>query len=293
MTSSYPCIETPSRGDRILIVAPHIDDEIIGAGGYALGALDRGAEVYVVFLTAGDCSRVAAHILHRTLDLNAGHYLSVGRTRIAEAKQAMRQLGLDDTHYFILGYPDRGLRALLDHRDGVIPSASTGRSAVPYEEALSPGAAYRFTNLMADMERIFEVARPTTVIAPVSFDLHSDHSAAAELTELALIRRVEQPAQLGYLIHSSRLPKTIFRSAARALVPPSRLRTLSWGTYALTSAVQQRKENLLQTYKSQGPYVSLLRNAFVRPNELFFLGPHTLVVPPHALTTAVRIAIAR
>ena len=28
---------------------------------------------------------------------------------------------------------------------------------------------------------------------------------------------------------------------------------------------------ILQTYKSQGPYVSLLRNAFVRKNELFFV----------------------
>ncbi len=293
MISSYPCIETAAYSDRILIVAPHIDDEIIGAGGYALDALGRGAEVFVVFLTAGDCSRFAAHLLHRRLDLTTSHYLSVGRTRIAEAKQAMGQLGLDDSHYFILGYPDRGLRSLLDHREGVIASASTGRMEVPYEDALSPGAPYRFANLMSDLEHVLEVARPTTVIAPVSFDHHPDHSAAAELTELALIRRDEQPAQLGYLIHSSRLSKSIFRSAARALLPPSRLRTLSWGTYALTNAVQQRKERLLETYKSQGPYVSLLRNTFVRPNELFFLGPHTLVVPPHAATTAARIAIAR
>jgi hypothetical protein len=37
--------------------------------------------------------------------------------------------------------------------------------------------------------------------------------------------------------------------------------------------VQKTKTDVLMTYKSQRPYVFLLRNAFVRKNELFFLYP--------------------
>jgi hypothetical protein len=59
----------------------------------------------------------------------------------------------------------------------------------------------------------------------------------------------------------------------RALLPPARMKAFSWATYGLSSAVQKTKTDLLMTYKSQRPYVFLLRNAFVRKNELFFVYP--------------------
>src|SRR2546425_8066277 len=108
----YPRLAPARRNDRILIVAPHIDDEAISAGGYAVDAIANGAEVYVVYLTAGDCNRFSARLLHKTLEPTASNYLSVGKTRIAEAKTAMKILGISPDHFFVLGYPDRGLRAM-------------------------------------------------------------------------------------------------------------------------------------------------------------------------------------
>src|SRR5216117_177693 len=90
----YPHLHAAARQDRILIVAPHIDDESIGAGGYAIDAMANGADVYVVFLTAGDCNRFSARLLHKTLEPTALNYLSVGRTRIGQAKEAMKLLGV-------------------------------------------------------------------------------------------------------------------------------------------------------------------------------------------------------
>jgi len=40
--------------------------------------------------------------------------------------------------------------------------------------------------------------------------------------------------------------------------------------------VQQMKTNVLMAYKSQRPYNFLLRNSFVRRNELFFVYPMTV-----------------
>src|SRR5437870_11090464 len=96
----YPHLQAAVRHDRILIVAPHIDDESIGAGGYAIDAMANGAEVYVVFLTAGDCNRFSARLMNKTLGPTASNYLTVGRTRIAEAKKAMQLLGIPPDHYF-------------------------------------------------------------------------------------------------------------------------------------------------------------------------------------------------
>src|SRR6266567_8787754 len=84
----YPRVTAPTSRDRVLIIAPHIDDEVIGAGGYVLDAIANGADVYVAFLTAGDCNRFSALLVNKTLGPTASGYLTVGRTRINEAKAA-------------------------------------------------------------------------------------------------------------------------------------------------------------------------------------------------------------
>jgi LmbE family N-acetylglucosaminyl deacetylase len=288
----YPTVPRAAMKDRVLIVAPHIDDESIGAGGYAADAIASGAQVYVVFLTAGDCNRFSARILHKTFEPTASNYLSVGRTRIAEAKSAMQLLGVPQSNFFILGYPDRGLKQILDDRSAVIRSRGTRERSVPYAEAMSPGSEYSFTNLMRDVEDVISVVQPTTVIAPVPFDLHPDHAATAEITDLALEELDLQPQRLGYLVHVSRIPKSLVWMPKRALRPPARMATLTWATYPLSASVQRTKDAVLQTYKSQRPYVFLLRNAYVRSNELFFLYEQPMPIPAMPLA-APRIPIAR
>ena len=271
----YPRLASARRDDRILIVAPHIDDEAISAGGYALDAIANGAEVYVVYLTAGDCNRFSARLMHKTLEPTVSNYLSVGRTRIAEAKEAMKLLGIASDHFFILGYPDRGLRAMLDNPEAIVRSRGTRAHEVPYDDALSPGSQYKIENAINDLKQVIELARPTTVIAPVPFDLHSDHAAAADIVDLALEELQWKVTRLGYLVHSRRM-KPLVNTPTRALLPPTRMKEFSWATYPLSERVQQIKGDILMTYKSQRPYVFLLRNAFVRRNELFFVYPAAL-----------------
>lgn len=270
MLNPYPQLARAGHSDRVLIVAPHIDDESIGAAGFAADAIANGAEVYIVFVTAGDCNRFSVRLLNNTLGPTSSDYLSVGRTRIGEAKTAMKFLGVPEDHYFILGYPDRGLRPIFDRRHDVIRSRGTGERAVPYEDAMTPGATYSFGSLMYDLEAVVEIAQPTIVIAPVSFDMHPDHAATALMTDEILTELSMRPERLGYLVHSSRIP-TLMHTPARALMPPQRMRSFTWATYPLTPATLHAKDTVLRTYKSQGPYTTLLRNAFVRSNELFLV----------------------
>jgi LmbE family N-acetylglucosaminyl deacetylase len=269
--NTYPRLDTAARRERILIVAPHVDDEAISAGGYAIDAIANGAEVWVVYLTAGDCSKVAARLVNKRLTPTAASYLNVGKARIREAQQAMELIGVPHDHFFILGYPDRGLDAILTNRTAVVRSLGTGQTAVPYEEALSPGADYTFNNLLRDLQHVVDLADPTIVIAPVAFDRHSDHRAAAELTDMALTQSDAQ--RYGYLVHTRLIPTALVSTPQRALLPPSRMQQFSWTTYSLSESVRQMKTTLLMTYKSQRPYVFILRNAFVRQNELFYIYP--------------------
>lgn len=267
----YPLLHAAGRNERVLIVAPHIDDEAIGAGGFALDSIANGAEVYVVFLTAGDCNRFSARLMHKTLEPTASNYLSVGEARIAEASLAMKLLGVTPDHFFVLGYPDRGLRAMLEHPNAVVRAEGTKKRAVPYDTALTPGAPYSFGSLMSDMRQVLELTRPTTVIAPVAFDQHADHAAAAEIVDDAIEELQIHPRRLGYLVHSGRIARNLVSARRRPLMPPMRMRSFTWATYPLAPHVQEVKTNVLMTYKSQRPYTLLLRNAFVRQNELFFV----------------------
>jgi LmbE family N-acetylglucosaminyl deacetylase len=265
----YPSIEPAAKGDRVLIVAPHMDDEAIGAGAYALDAVRAGADVFVAFLTAGDCARFSARLLHRRVFLTPDDYLAVGRIRIAEAAEAMRVLGVPPDHLFVLGYPDRGLRAIVEQPKLVIRSASTRAEAVPYRTALTPGAPHTFEHVVRDVQRILDLVKPTTVITPVPFDMHPDHSAAAAIVDVAIDRLQLFPNRLGYLVHTSRF-KPLVWMPERALLPPLHMRSFKWATYAVSDEAQAVKVAMLEAYRSQRPYTYFLRNAFLRSNELFF-----------------------
>jgi len=285
-TNPYPRLPQAGRDDRILIVAPHVDDEAIAAGGYALDAIANGAEVYVVYLTAGDCARFSARLMHKTLEPTASNYLSVGRTRISEAHAAMKLLGVPSDHLFVLGYPDGGLRTMVDNPSAIVRSNGTRAHEVPYDEALSPGSQYKIENAISDLKQVIELTRPTTVVAPVPFDQHPDHAATAEIVDFALEQLQWRATRLGYLVHSRRI-KSLVNQRERALLPPAKMGGFAWVTYPLSDRVQQVKTDVLMTYKSQKPYVFLLRNTFVRRNELFF------VYPPAAEETPAQLLLAR
>jgi uncharacterized protein (TIRG00374 family) len=181
-----PVLAGPRPGDRILIVAPHVDDEAIAAAGYTVDALGAGAEVFVVYLTAGDGGFITAEFEGRTLRPRPKDYLREGEIRIREAHAVMALLGVPQANQFVLGYPDGDLLPMVEHSEEVITSRTTRDTAVPYSSALSPGAPYRLASLEADLARVFAAVSPTRVIAPVAFDAHPDHRAGAILVRRRL-----------------------------------------------------------------------------------------------------------
>jgi len=271
---ALPVLAPAERGDRVLVVAPHIDDEAIAAAGYAAEALARGAEVYVVYMTAGDCNRFAAALLEHTFRPRAQSLLHEGEARIREGRLAMAELGVPADHVFLLGYPDQGLRAMRDNPGSVIPSRGTGRTAVPYPQAISPGAFYTLSNLEADLARVIAIAKPTTVIAPVPFDRHPDHAATGLLVRDQVSRLRPQPRLLGYLVHSAHYPRPLAYAPGLRLLPPARFAGEEWRAYPLSKDGERRKVKLLAFYRSQkkDPYLRFLLDAFVRENELYVEG---------------------
>jgi len=267
----------PSASDRILIVAPHIDDEAIAAAGYVSAARAVGAEVSIVYLTAGDCNHTSARMMGHTLRPKPAVFLQLGKQRYGEALVATERMGVPRSNVFLLGYPDGGLRAMLDDPDKVVRSRGTARTEVPYAEAVKPGSAYRLDNLVRDLDGVLKATRPTVILLPVTFDAHSDHSATGEITLRVLAASGASgasgisPRLLGYLVHARRFPVPFRPAASRPLDPPLAFARKAWTVFPLTPEQERQKKFVLQAYRSQreDPYLYLLTGAFVRRNELF------------------------
>lgn len=99
---------------RLVVVTPHPDDEVLGAGGLIQRALEEGVLVEVVAVTDGESSHPHSDVA-ATLDLPA--------MRARETETALRRLGWEKPAVTRLGLPDGRVganRAQLDRALGDI-----------------------------------------------------------------------------------------------------------------------------------------------------------------------------
>ena len=151
----------PGPGERLLVLAPHPDDETLAAGGLLQRALARGGAARVVFATDGENNPWTQRLVERRVRIGPEDSARFGRRRRREALDAMAELGLREEDAVFLGLPDQAITDLLLFGD--------------------PLGVDRLAALFSDW-------RPTVVVLPSPFDLHPDHSALAVLARLALGR---------------------------------------------------------------------------------------------------------
>lgn len=163
--------------DRVLVVAPHPDDEALAAGGLLAGAAEQGASVKIIFLTNGEGNTLGHMRWKKRLFITAEQERQYGLERQEEARRAAALLGGAGTEFW--GYCDLGLFELLAEGDEELPSRLAG---------------------------VIKDWRPTVVIYTSTLDLHRDHSAASLLTEFALSRLGDAAAgirRLRYVNHGA------------------------------------------------------------------------------------------
>lgn len=162
-------------GDRLLILAPHPDDESIATGGLIQVALASGVATRVVVLTDGDNNPWPQRWIEKRWRIGAAERARWGTRRRGEAREAMRILGMADDQMRFLGLPDMGLTDLL----------MCGQSQ-PIE-------------LLRDA---FVDFAPTVVVLPALVDRHPDHSATNILARMALAgSSLAEPALYGFAVH--------------------------------------------------------------------------------------------
>jgi LmbE family N-acetylglucosaminyl deacetylase len=154
------------RDERVLLFAPHPDDESIAAGGLLQRLARAGAPVKVVYITDGENNDWAHRAWRRRWRIEESDRSAYAAMRRHESLDALSMIGIDPAAATFLHLPNPHVRA-------------AGASLVPQLRSL-----------------IAEFA-PTLIVAPSSDDLHTDHAAAAQLIAAA----AAGVRSLAYVVH--------------------------------------------------------------------------------------------
>ena len=259
----------PRAGERVLILAPHPDDETLCCAGYISESVRAGAMVSIVWLTSGDGYKRDAIEVFDTLFPGPAEFRKLGAMRMDEARAAAATLGVAPRDVYFLGYPDGGLLRLFDENYlRPLRSATTAWDAVGYGAAYRPGAPYTGLALKKLLSRIFRQVRPDLILLPLLADEHPDHLATSLFgkdvaASLGLSGRV-----CGWVVHSGYdwpSPQGFYPDYP--LTAPGA--NYHWLSFRLSKKDEALKKAAVSAYKTQMLTMRRFLLSFVRENELF------------------------
>ena len=147
-----------------LVVAPHPDDEVLGAGGLIASIRAAGGRVTALFLTRGETA-------HRSCCGLAPEAVAAERTKLAIEADAMLGVGPGDILW----------------------------ADLPCQRIPTVGEA-RFTAAVEGVSLVLRNLQPRTVVYPHKLDCWPDHVAAAHICERAIAVALPDCRQVRYLV---------------------------------------------------------------------------------------------
>ncbi len=238
------------------MLAPHPDDEVLGATTVLEAATRASVRATVVIATDGEAGRD-----------HSGRPQDLPSVREAESLRALGRIGVPEAAVHFLHYPDSGLGAAWSEqwtakrRDGSVVSGA---------------------NVLTDLEAAMGEPPPTTIVLPSVLDAHEDHRALARFGLLALLAtrsRSHVPHVLGYLIHGGR------GWPAHPAPDPCANDLFPWVAATLDRNAVREKAALIREYETQvGPRLL----TFARATEPFTVGLVVRTARPSGTAPHVR-----
>ncbi|MBU2699950.1 LmbE family N-acetylglucosaminyl deacetylase [Sporomusaceae bacterium BoRhaA] len=277
---------------KLLVFAPHCDDETLGCAGIIHDVIQAGGQVLVVIMTNGDGFTFSTEEqFHRVFPTKID-YIHSGYVRQQESLHALQCLGVPANQVLFLGYPDRGLNSIWnDYWDIDTPFTShfTASNHSPYSNSYQVNAPYSGQAIFNNITKTLKEFQPNFILLPHPHDEHHDHSAtwAFAISTVAQFsnRGIALPKIFTYLIHRGDFPIPHGYKPELSLLPPRPLSNLPhWYSNKLNPDAKNLKEQSIKEYVSQIkiPIMSNLLYSFIRTNELFE-AVHIPVIKPAPL----------
>lgn len=273
----------PPAGSRLLIIAPHCDDETLGLGILISRALKAGLKVKVVIVTNGDGFTLAVDENFFTLRPSSQEYRRFGSQRQQESRTALAALGLNSSDIYFLGYPDTGVAHLWTEywdSDKRFFSRYTQTNVSPYTDSFNKAAPYTGVSLLSDLERIIREYQPTHIYYPHPNDRHPDHwSVNAFVKYMLEANKLGNIQEKLYLVHRGNWPVPKLPRPNMKLNPPAKLTGLGtvWSDFPFRPGEADLKKMAILKYRTQIKAMKEFLLAFVRSSELFGHYPDVVI----------------
>ena len=199
---SGPSTPLLNHRSRLLLLAPHPDDESLACGVLLQRAREAGARIRVAYVTDGENNPWPQRALERKWRLDSADRQRWGEIRRGEAIAALGVLGVDRSEVQFLGLPDQGLTRLL----------LSGSEEMEQQLA-----------------ECIRQCLPTHILVPDLADTHPDHSAISLVLE-TVVQNFSTPANQfsiwNFLVHGH---SAIYfqRAAAFPQTPAEKARKLA------------------------------------------------------------------
>lgn len=245
---------------RIMILAPHPDDEILSCAGL-MQQTPSGHQIWVVLATNGDyCGREAAAV------------------RLQESQKALQQLNIKNSGIIPLGFGDTGMseadsflnRLYCAQPDTLYASFVSDHSYLPLNDNSSDFESMPYTRngFKASLRRALLRCCPDIIYTASQHDAHGDHRALFFFLQEVLSELNIRPIVRQYMIHGGDDKAWPQRDTQHFLKPP-RCPIGLWERRVILPGVDaKRKRELIQIFKSQiSPSGYLL--SFAKEEEFF------------------------
>jgi len=266
---------------RILILAPHPDDETLACGGIIASNVLLGNEVRVAIMTNGEAYTYSMSRENKKLSLTPSQYISFAYMRQLETISSLQTLGLSSDMVIFMGYPDSGIMNLWDKNwaeNKLFISPYTRLAYASFTNSYDRESPYCGSRVLKNIKQIIREFMPTHIFIPSSIDWHPDHRATFNFAVLA----IEDMALKGeihlntlkvftYLVHFGYWPKPRGLRMESRLMPPEALENVKaeWLSFSLDFTIKQKKYEAILKYESQLRTSKSYLFSFVRENELF------------------------
>jgi LmbE family N-acetylglucosaminyl deacetylase len=251
---NYPTFSKINSSDRVLIFAPHPDDESLSSAGLIRYCVENNVSVHVVVVTNGGKGKI-------------------GGIRHSETLNATEQLGLSSANVTFLDYPQAVNHLFNENWD---PNHSYSDGSHHNSFAYDPNSSYCGESLESNIETMIQDYKPTIIIYPRLDDDNSDHWGTGSFVDYAVNNMGYQAKMYSYLVHDDEtlwpFPRSYYPQST--MLPPSYLKNqTNWLIFPLNNSLEQSKFNAVNCYQSQMKKDSVFLKSFVKANELFAVDP--------------------
>jgi LmbE family N-acetylglucosaminyl deacetylase len=194
-------LSASAAGKKVLVVAPHEDDETIACAGVIRNAVENGDDVRILLVTTGGVG-------------------DAPRKRLTQTIAAMDLLGVSKDKIIYLGYEELFVLMCAYHAspDELCPGTQEEQTFAPMDlitdyHTIKYGQPADFSrrSILGDIEEILDGLRPDDIYMPAHMERHNDHAATALFVTEAIIhikqRTRYSPDVHEYMMYRSGLPQ--------------------------------------------------------------------------------------